>query len=152
MWPAKNAVLVPPGFWKGMKILHSFRDITNWKHDAICFSYYYYFTMGHDVEQQSTTLLLSANLCSVSRELTEQVKNPVTGVSEYKNTSRGKGQKCGDYHGTTASGEAEGRRENSLLACRTLNCSSYCNGVWIHFGACCWTWWDHFQLQVFENV
>lgn len=51
--------------------------------------------MGHEVEQ-STTLLLPANFCSVSRELTEQVKNSVTGVSVYKNMSMEEVQKCGD--------------------------------------------------------
>lgn len=65
--------------------------------------------MGHEVEQ-STTLLLSANFCSVSRKLTEQLKNSVTGVSEYKNTRMEEVQKCGGYHKATANGEAEGRR------------------------------------------
>lgn len=68
-----------------------------------------------------------------------------------KKTRRGESRKCGNHHISTASGEAEGRKK-SLLACRTLNCSSYCNGIWVHFSAFCWTCWDHFQLQIHKIV
>lgn len=94
MWPAKNAVLAPPGFSPGTVILHNFRAITKQNHDATNF-FHYFVAMRLGVEHQCITFfffyLLALGL----------------GSSELTGSAVEKGSEKGDRHRSTRRGERQ---------------------------------------------
>lgn len=151
MWLAKNSVLAPPGFWRRMMILHSFREITKWKHDAFYFSYYYFVTMWCEVEY-CVIFISMLVFCFISSELTEQVKHSLTRVSCAHKHKTGRWAKAlwSPWNNCKRKGSRK-KRGNSLLARGSLNCSQHCNDISALYSCYCWTCWT-LQLLLFQNV
>lgn len=80
MWPAKNAVLAPPGFSPGMVIPHNFRAITEQNRDATNF-FHYFVAMRPGVEHQCITFFFYLLALRLGSSEGVQLKKAVTRVT-----------------------------------------------------------------------
>ena len=115
MWPAKNAVLAPPGFSPGMVILHNFREITKQNHDATrgFLLFCCHMTWGRtSVHQLLFFYLLALHLRSSELTGSAAEKDSDKG-DRHRSTRRGDGQKHWEHREAPERAEAVGRMEET---------------------------------------